>query len=469
MRKKLLSVLLCVMMATSMMGCGKKNPASKDTEPGKEKEQTDNLDTKTESRYDGTIYYLNYKPEVSDAFQKVAEAYTNETGIKVKIETAASGTYESTLTAEMDKKDAPTIFVVDGATMLENWKDYCADLSGTELYSYLSDDTYTMNDGNGYIYGIAYSLEAWGIIVNKAIMNKYFALENKGTDFTSLDDLYTFENLKAVVEDMTANKEALGIEGVFGSTSLKNGDNWRYHTHLLNQALYWEWLKDGIDITGATPEFKFEYAENYKNIFDLYLNNSLIEPKLVGTKTVDDSMAEFALLKCAMIQNGDWSWNTIANTSGSVIKPEDIAFIPISTGVEGEDKMGLSVGASQYLCINKNASEEDQKAALDFLAWLFSSKTGKELVARDLQFVTPFTTMTDSIYTNPLFASENEINSKGKVAYPWCTGLIPSEVWKQNFGANLLLYAQGQMEWDDVVSAAVADWATEKELSGMGE
>ena len=369
----------------------------------------------------------------------------------------------------MDKKDAPTIFVVDGATMLENWKDYCADLSGTELYSYLSDDTYTMNDGNGYIYGIAYSLEAWGIIVNKAIMNKYFALENKGTDFTSLDDLYTFENLKAVVEDMTANKEALGIEGVFGSTSLKNGDNWRYHTHLLNQALYWEWLKDGIDITGATPEFKFEYAENYKNIFDLYLNNSLIEPKLVGTKTVDDSMAEFALLKCAMIQNGDWSWNTIANTSGSVIKPEDIAFIPISTGVEGEDKMGLSVGASQYLCINKNASEEDQKAALDFLAWLFSSKTGKELVARDLQFVTPFTTMTDSIYTNPLFASENEINSKGKVAYPWCTGLIPSEVWKQNFGANLLLYAQGQMEWDDVVSAAVADWATEKELSGMGE
>lgn len=418
------------------------------------------------STYDGTIRWLNYKPEVADAMQKVAEAYTAETGIDVQIETAASGQYESTLTARMDSSDAPAIFVIDSANMLNTWKDYISDLSGTELYSYVTDDAYTMNDGNGTIYGISYALEGWGIIVNKAITDAYFASPNKSTEYTSLDELYTFDALKAVVEDMTALKDELGIKGVFGTTSLKAGDDWRFQTHLMNQPLYWEWGgNENIDLNGAVPEFKFEYAENYKNILDLYLNNSVTEPSLVGTKTVDDSMAEFALGQCAMIQNGDWAWNTIAATDGKAVKDEDVCFIPISTGVEGEENMGLNVGASQYMCINSQVSEEDQKAAADFLAWLFSSETGKNLVSQELQFVTPFSTMADAEYTNPLFASENAIASAGKTAYCWAANLIPDQTWKDNMGANLLMYAQGQMEWDDVVTSAVDTWAVERDIT----
>ena len=323
-----------------------------------------------------------------------------------------------------------------------------------------------MNDGNGTIYGISYALEGWGIIVNKAITDAYFASPNKTTEYTSLDDLYTFDALKAVVEDMTAMKDELGIDGVFGSTSLKSGDDWRYTAHLMNQPLYWEWGgNDKIDLNGSVPEFTFEYSENYKNIFDLYINNSVIEPSLVGTKTVDDSMAEFALGKCAMIQNGDWAWNTIANTDGIAVKAEDVCFIPITTGVEGEENMGLNVGAGQYFCINSQASEEDQKAAEDFLVWLISSETGKELVSKKLQLVTPFSTMADAEYENPLFASENAIASAGKTAYCWAANLIPDQTWKDTFGADLLQYAQGQIEWEDVTKDAVDTWAVERDIT----
>ena len=475
--KKTVSVMIATMMAVSLLaGCGSSSSESSasttaaadttETTETTEKTAEETTAAETTSDYTGTIRWLNYKPEVADAMQKVAEAYTAETGIDVQIETAASGQYESTLTARMDSSDAPTIFVVDGVNMLNTWKDYCADLSGTEIYSYVTDDAYTMNDGNGTIYGISYALEGWGIIVNKAVTDAYFASANKSTEYTSLDDLYTFEALKAAVEDMTAMKDELGIQGVFGSTSLKSGDDWRFQTHLMNQPLYWEWGgNEKIDLNGAIPEFTFEYAENYKNILDLYLNNSVTEPNLVGTKTVDDSMAEFALGQCAMIQNGDWAWNTIASTEGKAVADADVCFIPISTGVAGEESMGLNVGASQYMCINSQMPEEDQKAAAAFLAWLFSSDTGKQLVAQELQFVTPFNTMSDAEYTNPLFASENAISAAGKTAYCWAANLLPDQTWKDNMGANLLMYAQGQMSWDDVVSNAVSTWATERDIT----
>lgn len=447
MSKKKLSLVLAMTMAATMLGGCLTTSAE-------------------ESSYDGTIRWLNYKPEVADAMQEIAAAYTEETGIDVQIETAASGQYEATLTARMDSSDAPSIFVIDSVNMLNTWKDYISDLSGTELYSLVTDDSYTMNDGNGTIYGISYALEAWGIIVNKEITDAYFASPNKSTEYTSLDDLYTFDALKAVVEDMTALKDELGIQGVFGTTSLKAGDDWRYQTHLMNQPLYWEWGgNENIDLNGAVPEFTFEYSENYKNILDLYLNNSVTEPNLVGTKTVDDSMAEFALGQCAMIQNGDWAWNTIANTDGKVVKDENVVFIPISCGVEGEEEMGLNVGGSQYMCINSQASEEDQAAAEEFLVWLFSSDTGKQLVAEKLQFVTPFSTMSDATYTNPLYASEAAITEAGKTAYCWAANLIPDQTWKDNMGANLLMYAQGQMEWDDVVTNAVETWAVERDIT----
>ena len=463
MKKKLIGVTLCMsMMAVALAGCG-----SSSSTAGSTATEAAKADAAKEgaSDFTGTIRWLNYKPEIADQLVEVAKAYTDETGVNVQIETAASNTYEQTLTARMDGSDAPTIFVCDSMKMLNEWQDYCADLTNTKLNGFVSDQTYTLKKDDK-VYGISYALEGWGIIVNKAITDAYFASPNKKTEYTSLDDLYTFDALKAVVEDMQSMKDELGIEGVFGSTSLKAGDDWRYQSHLMNQPLYWEWGgNDKIDLNGLIPEFKFEYNKNFKDILDLYLNNSVIDKSLVGTKTVDDSMAEFALGKCAMIQNGDWAWSTIAGTDGKKVNDKDVCFIPITCGVEGEKDMGLNVGASQYMCINSQLDQKDQDAALAFLEWLFSSDTGKQLVAQKLQLVTPFTTMADAEYTNPLFESENDIAGKGKKAYCWAANLIPDDQWKNDYGASLLQYAQGQKDWDAVVSDAVTEWETERKIT----
>ena len=48
----------------------------------------------------GKVYYLNFKPESADQWTALAKEYTKETGVEVKVQTAASGTYEQTLKSE---------------------------------------------------------------------------------------------------------------------------------------------------------------------------------------------------------------------------------------------------------------------------------------------------------------------------------------------------------------------------------
>lgn len=415
------------------------------------------------------IYYLNFKPEISDKYEAIAKQYEKETGIKVKVSTAASGEYEKTLTTQMANADsAPTIFQVNGPVGYENWKDYCADLSGTDFYANLSDKSLAITNGDG-VYGIPYAVEGYGIIYNNAIMDKYFKSDKKSTSYKSMSDINSFDKLKEVVEDMTKIKDDLGIKGVFGSTSLKTGDDWRWQTHLMDLPLYYEFNSgEGSSITKCldAKELEFKYSDNFKNIFDLYTNNSCTEKNQLGSKTVDESMGEFALGNVAMIQNGNWAWETISKTKGNVVKADDIKYLPIYTGVEGEDKQGLCVGTENYLAINSQADPAKQQASIDFLEWLFSSDYGKKAVVGELGFIAPFTTFKEDERPSDPLAKEvlAWMEKDGVKSVEWTFQGIPSEQWKSDFGADLLEYVQGQKEWSKVVDEAKASWKTEVEL-----
>ena len=379
----------------------------------------------------------------------------------MNVVTAASNTYEQTLKSEIAKTDAPTIFQINGPRGYASWKDYCADLKDTELYKHLTDKSLAVTDGDG-VYGIPYVVEGYGIIYNQAIMDKYF--KTSGAKAASMAEINSFDKLKAVVEDMTAKKDELGIKGVFSSTSLKPTDNWRWQTHLANVPVYYEFKDNKIDLTSdATKEIKFQYSDNFKNIFDLYLNNSITPKNLLGTKQVTDSMAEFALGQTAMVQNGNWAWSQISDVQGNTVKAEDVKFLPIYTGMPGEENQGLCIGTENFFAINKEAPAEKQKAAEDFLYWLYSSKTGKDFVTNKLNFIAPFDTFTeDEKPTDPL-AKEvlNWMSKDGINTVPWNFTVFPSQTFKDDFGAALLQYSQGSKSWDDVKKLVVSEWKSE--------
>lgn len=410
-----------------------------------------------------TVRFLNFKPEIASVYNEIVQTYKEETGVTVIVDTAANNTYESTLAARLGTSEAPTIFQINGPRGYANWSDYCKDLTDSQLYKHLNDKSMAVTK-DGKVFGIPYLIEGYGIIYNEELTDKYFALSDKNTDFMSMDEINNFEKLSQLVTDMQKNKDKLGINGVFAATSLKSGEDWRWQTHLANLPIYYEFKNNEIDLSSdATKEIKFEYAENYKNIFDLYLNNSTTDPKLLGSKIGDESMAEFALGQCAMVQNGNWAWSQISGISGNVVKEDKIKFLPIYTGIEGEEKQGLCIGTENFMCINSKASEAEQKAAEDFMYWLFTSDKGKDYVTNKLDFIAPFDTFTDEeIPTDPLAREVIEWSKRADVtSVPWNFTLFPSQTFKNDFGAALLQYAQGTKTWSDVVTLVTEEWKSE--------
>lgn len=440
---KNLCVLLCICLVVSLFAsCG-----GKDT-------------SKAE------VYFLNFKPESADTYNKIAADYEKETGVRVKVVTAAANTYEQTLKSEIAKSAPPTIFNLNGPVGFNAWRDYCEDLSDSKIYSYLTDKELAITE-NGKVYGIPFVVEGYGIIYNNEILNRYFALPSKAVKISSAEEITDFNTLKAVVEDMTKLKKELKIDGVFGSTSLASGEDWRWQTHLSNLVLHNE-FKEGENSSAVNllnaKTIDFKYASNYKKIFDLYINNSVTDKKLLGSKSVADSMAEFALGRVAMIQNGTWAWGQISDVQGNTVKSENIKFLPIYAGLEDEKTQGLCVGTENYLAINSKASEESKKASLEFLDWLYSSEKGKKYVTEELKFITPFNTFADDETPDDPLSKEVKawLEKENINTIPWAFTGYPGESFKTDFGNALLEYVQGNKKWDEVVSEIKNFWKEER-------
>ncbi|MBO2527272.1 MAG: ABC transporter substrate-binding protein, partial [Clostridiales bacterium] len=133
---------------------------------------TASLCTGCAGRDEGSVYYLNFKPEADMAWQALAKTYTDQTGVEVKVVTAASGSYSNTLTAEMGKSDAPTLFQCGNEADLEEWQAYCLPLDDTDFLKEMTTEDFNLKGEDGKTYCAGYCYEAYGIIVNDALLRK---------------------------------------------------------------------------------------------------------------------------------------------------------------------------------------------------------------------------------------------------------------------------------------------------------
>ncbi|MDD7383990.1 MAG: ABC transporter substrate-binding protein [Actinomycetaceae bacterium] len=405
----------------------------------------------------GSVYYLNFKPESEQQWKDVAAKYKEATGVDVKIVTAASGTYEQTLKSEVAKSDGPTLFNINGPVGYQTWKDYTLDLKDTDFARALTDKSLAVTDGDS-IYGVPFAIEGYGIIYNKAILDKYFALS--GAKAASVDEINNFDKLKAVADDMQSKKDQLGIKGAFASTSFAPGEDWRWQTHLANYPVFYEFRDDGVS---DAKEIKGTYFDNFKKILDLYVTDSTVPPAETSAKTVTDSMSEFALGQAAFVQNGEWAWSQIADVQGNVVKPEDVHFLPIYVGVSGEEKAGIAVGTENFMAVNAKASQASQKASIDFLNWLFNSDEGAKLVSGTLNFSAPFQKTKDMVPSDPLGKEVVEYaNNKDLYPVNWVFTVFPSQDFKDQLGQHMAQYVSGKEDWASVTTFFKDEWKAEK-------
>ena len=402
----------------------------------------------TAAKADGKVYYLNFKPEQDEAWQALAKKYTEETGVPVTVVTAASGNYETTLMAEMGKSDAPTLFQVNGPVGLANWKDYCYDLSGSQVYGELTSEDFALKDGSA-VAGIGYVIETYGLIYNKALLEK--------AGYT-IEDIKNFDDLKKVADDIQARKDELGVKGAFTSAGMDGSSDWRFKTHLANLPIYYEYKADGISTTEA---IKGSYLDNYKKIWDLYITDATCDAKELSAKTGDDAVAEFVNGEAVFYQNGTWAYGDVKG-----LGDENLGMMPIYIGVEGEENQGLCTGTENYWCVNKEADPENIQATLDFMYWCVNSAEGTKAMAEDMGFVIPFKNAQET--TNLFVKQDAEMTAAGKTPVSWNFTTMPSEEWKNGVGSALTAYAAGTGDWNGVVTAFVDGWATEYQMANAG-
>ncbi|QOL35393.1 ABC transporter substrate-binding protein [Bifidobacterium lemurum] len=401
----------------------------------------------------GKVYYLNFKPEAADQWTAIAETYTEQTGVQVTVETAASGTYEQTLKSEMAKDEAPTLFQVNGPVGYARWKDYTEDMSGTAVYEQMEDQSSALMDGDKVV-GVPYVLESYGIIYNKDLLQQYFDLGV--SSITSVDEIDSFDALKTVADGIQEHKDELGVQGAFASSGFDSSSDWRFKSQLAGVPLYWEFKEDGVTEQPAT--IKGTYLENFKDIFDLYITDSTTEPTQLSSKTGDDANSEFALGDAVFYQNGTWAWTDLSNAG---VEADSVGMLPIYIGADGEENAGLTTGSENYWCINSQASDLDKQATEDFLEWMITSDEGKDALAVQMGFSTPFKTFSDVTTENPLIDEYKAGLEAGKESMSWTYTMIPSEQWKNDLGSALLEYAQGTGTWEAVETAFVDGWASE--------
>ena len=420
--KKFLAMALALVMVLSLVACGKKDEAS--------------------------VYYLNFKPEADTAWQQLADEYTKATGIPVKVVTAASGTYEDTLVSEMDKKEAPTLFQVNVGG-LKTWGDYCYDLTGTDVVNELATEGAVITKDNGEIASVAYCVETYGLITNKALLKK------AGYE---VSDIKNFADLKKVAEDIHARSAELGFDA-FSSAGLDGTSNWRFSGHLSSVALFYEFRDNNVSGMPATVTGK--YVENLKNLWDLYTTCSATTGAALSTATGDMSEAEFGQGKAVFFQNGSWEYNNLVldASKGFNMKAEDLTMIPLYIGVEGEEKAGLCTGTENYWAVNAKASEADIKATQDFLKWVVTSESGTTMMAEEFG-ASPFKSAKP--VENIFCKASDALIANGNYNVDWSFIYTPgTNDWRAAVIDAISQYTVKGASWDNVKTAFVDTWAKE--------
>ena len=169
------------------------------------------------------------------------------------------------------------------------------------------------------------------------------------------------------------------------------------------------WTECPASLTGA-------YIGNFKNLYDLCINNSLTDPKDLATGG-HDAEAEFKSGKAAFFVNGSWEY---AAVSADV---PNATMIPYYCGVEGEEKAGLNCGTENCWAINDTVSDADKQATMDFMVWLVTDPEASAVMVEQLG-VLPYKHVPTS--ANGFLAAAAKYSDDGCYVMDWATNYQPN-------------------------------------------
>ena len=364
--KRILPLLLSLCMILALAACGH----------GDEESSAEEVLT-------GTVRYMNSDPALQESWQRIAEAYTAERGVPVEIISSGTENYMTDLNYALNSGSAPVLFDVHSAAEFRQVEPICKNITGqkvlnqviTNAFSLSKDFVWNATENFG---AVGYSIDSYGFLVNRVL------LEKAGYHFSDLKDL---ASLSAAAADIQSRAGELGITGAFSAV-----DSAVFCSNLYNACAFPTLETDGY----ANPQFLEDVPGQMRGLIDVITANG------AGLSSYNDlnSFIQGRTVFCPATVS-DYSAEMEAG-----IGYENVGFIPLYCGVGKEEDQGLCTNANRFWCVNENASEEDQKAALDFISWVAEEEISNDILADEMGICTPF--VNAKTPRNPLIAMMNE-------------------------------------------------------------
>ncbi|MTH53750.1 extracellular solute-binding protein [Bacillus mangrovi] len=390
-----------------------------------------------------TLNIFQGKVEFKTQFEDLAKKYEEENpDVNIKVQTVGGGNdYAGTLKTKLASGEEPTIFTVSGQTDIDQYRDRLSDLKDTKAAGLALEGTLDNVKIGEEVIGLPVNLEGYGIIYNKQIF------KDAGIDAASIKSM---EDLTAAAEKLDSQKDKLKLDAVF---ALAGKEKWVQGNHAANLFVGSDFNFDP-KATYDAKEVPFKNGDAFKEYIDLQ-NKYTVQPaiNLDYSQQVEEL---FSTGRVAMIQQGNWVYPTIEQMDPELAE-KNTGVIPIP--LNNESKM--PVGVPSYYIVNKKASDEEQKAAADFLDWMYTSDEGKEAVLSEFKFIPAYEGYDSSKIADPLSQEIYKYSNEGNTT-SWVFQNFPLD-WSDSFGAEVQKYLGGKATWDEVVKASQDKWSNARQ------
>lgn len=458
MKKKLVSMALCAVMAGTMLaGCGSQQsaPAETDTaEAAVETTETDSEQASSEgtsgavdpSGDSGEIYMFISSPEYADAMNTLIEQYAEVApNVTINYETTQND-YPTLLKAKINSGEIPDIFSSTSGKEIDTYKEYSYDFTGQPLMDTISpsvaDAMKSPADGNG-CYGIAIKGNYFGIVYNKKIFDEA-GIESFPQTASELKD--ACEKIKAA-----------------GYTPFTTGfAEWWVFKHCAQP--FFDAAAENAGISAAELVARFEngetsmkdYPELYNNWFDFidlavkYGDAKPLETDLAGEESA------FGSGKVAMVL-GQGAW--IESDVLAIDEKLQIGFDGYPATDKAEQCKVIS-GSDQALHVNKDSG--NLQAVLNFVNWWYTSDTGKAWFTDVAGVVPPIKSDAQSSFA--IISQGDALSaSEGTNALEIC---LSTDSWHQTFGEIMQAYIAGTADKDATCASIEEKW---QEIDGAAQ
>lgn len=450
-------MLITAVAISLLTGCGsKKVETQTDTQAGTQSsndiETSDNTvtdDTDAAASSDVTITLMNSKGEIVEGLEKMAEIYKEATGVTVEILPVAVGESPYTkITSMYSAGNPPTMAILDNNDVIALGEEKALDLSNEKWVEEVGGLVQKINDK---VYSFPFCVEGRGLIYNKKAIE-----ETLGREFDP-DSINSYDTFKTLLEEL--------VSAGMKTPVVISKEDWSLGAHQL-QYVYetYDGTTEGAAIitdqlkAGELDLLTYNRFNEFIDTFNLLAKYNINREDPLGALYEQDPIF-LADGEAAFWFNGVWAWPNIKEAGAS--ESEIYGFLPYFLGNDTSDMANNKIQASptkQLMIDNEYATEEQKKAALDFINWLVYEDAGQKSLVEDCSLIPA---AKNNTYTpaDPLGVAIKEHIVAGKTFS--ASAITPSDHWSI-LGAEMQKYLAGESTKEELAKVIQDYWSVQK-------